>query len=171
MPHPLVRQLRFTRSEFARALKGVRDEEAERRVHDLNSLAWTVGHLAWQEQKYFLHYAQGSMPFPEVDRAFRPGAPASTPRLTEMLSIWTSITAGADPWLDTLGTVTMAAPYVKRDGTPGGRIIGDLVQRVIYHYWYHLGQNLAVRKLLGHAPLPQFVGNLDGKASYVPESA
>ena len=31
MPHPLVLQLRFTRSEFKRALEGVTDAEARKR--------------------------------------------------------------------------------------------------------------------------------------------
>lgn len=170
MAHPMVRQLRFTRSEFARALRGVDADEAERRVQGLNSLAWSVGHLAWQEQKYFLHYGQRiTMPYPDIDTTFRFGAPASTPRLAEVRAAWEDITRRADPWLDTLDVIAMAAPYTKRDGTPGGRVVGDLVQRVIYHYWFHMGQNVLVRKLLGHDPLPVFVGDLDGRASYVAE--
>jgi hypothetical protein len=170
MPHPMVLQLRFTRSEFARALSGVNAEDAERRVHDLNSLAWSVGHLAWQEQKYFLYETQGLMPFPEVDR-FRSGAPASTPQLDETMLAWSAITAAADPWLDTLTVAAMGAPYLKPDGSSGGRVVADLMQRTIYHYWFHLGQNIAVRKLLGHGPLPVFVGNIDAQASYVAETA
>jgi hypothetical protein len=169
MPHPMVLQLRFTRSEFARALSGVNAEDAERRVHDLNSLAWSFGHLAWQEQKYFLHDTQGLMPFPEVDR-FRSGAPASTPHLEETLAAWSTITAATDPWLDTLTVAAMGRPFVKPDGSSGGRVLADLMQRTIYHYWFHLGQNIAVRKLLGHSPLPVFVGNIDGQASYRAET-
>jgi hypothetical protein len=169
MPHPMVLQLRFTRSEFTRALSGVSAEDAERRVNDLNSLAWSVGHLAWQEQRYFLHEAQGWMVVPEVDR-FRSGAPASTPHLDETVAAWSAITAAADPWLDTLTMATIGAPYVKPDGSSGGRIVADLMQRTIYHYWFHLGQNIAVRKLLGHSPLPVFVGNIDAQAPYVAET-
>jgi len=54
MTHPLVNQLRFTRSEFRRALKGLSDEEARRRYLPMNCISWNIGHLAWQEQKYFL---------------------------------------------------------------------------------------------------------------------
>jgi len=46
---------------------------------------------------------------------------------------------------------------------------GNLVQRVIYHYWYHTGEVMAIRQLLGHRRLPQFVGVLDEKAPYMPE--
>jgi uncharacterized damage-inducible protein DinB len=170
MVHPLVRQLRFTRAEFRRGLRTVDSDAAQQRVAPLNSLAWSIGHLAWQEQKYFLHHGQGVMPYPAIDRAFRSGAPASTPPLDEMWQAWTAITSQADPWLDTLTSDRLARPYTRRDGRPGGRILGSLLQRVVYHYWYHLGENMAIRKLLGHAPVPQFVGNLDERAPYLPEA-
>jgi hypothetical protein len=54
MPHPLVTQLRFTRSEWIRGLKAVTAEEAARRFGPINPIAWMIGHLAWQEQLYWL---------------------------------------------------------------------------------------------------------------------
>jgi uncharacterized damage-inducible protein DinB len=170
MPHPLVTQLRFTRREFKRGLRDVDATHALERVGPLNTLGWSVGHLAWQEQKYFLHYGQGQMPFPEIDTAFRSGSPASSPPLDATLAAWSAITKLADPWLDTLTSEDLRRPYVRRDGRPGGRIVGALLQRVIYHYWYHLGENMALRKLLGHTGLPQFVGNIDDQAPYTPEA-
>lgn len=172
MQHPLVSQLRFTRREFKRCLKGVPDGDALKRVGGprlLNSLGWSVGHLAWQEQKYFLYWGTGRMPFPDIDKTFRSGAPATTPDLAAMLVRWGEITALADPWLDTLSSADLAGPYTKGGATQGGRRVGDLLQRVIYHYWLHLGENLAVRKLLGHEGLGQFVGNIDAEAPYTPE--
>jgi hypothetical protein len=47
MPHPLVTQLRFTRSEFRRAIDGVTAEEAARRFGPINPIAWITGHLSW----------------------------------------------------------------------------------------------------------------------------
>jgi hypothetical protein len=38
-----------------------------------------------------------------------------------------------------------------------------------YHYWYHLGEALAVRQMLGHRDLPDFVGDIDSQAPYRPE--
>jgi DinB superfamily len=64
--HPLVLQLRFTRSEFKRALTGLTEGEASRRFLPMNCISWNVGHLAWQEQRYFLYFGQGLMPYPEV---------------------------------------------------------------------------------------------------------
>ena len=81
MSHPLVQQLRFTRSEFKRGLKGLTDEEARRRFLPLNCISWNVGHLAWQEQRYFLFFAQGQMLLQQVNDQFAYGAPASTPPL------------------------------------------------------------------------------------------
>lgn len=170
MAHPMVLQLRFTRNEFKRGLRNVSEADGTERVGRLNALGWSVGHLAWQEQKYFIHYGQGvSMPHPEIARLFRSGAPASSPPLKEMLSVWTEITKHADPWLDTLTTSDLEGPYTKGGTTSGGRLIGNLMQRVIYHYWYHLGENMAARKLMGHTELGQFVGNIDEQAPYTPE--
>ena len=77
--HPLVLQLKFTRTEFKRAIKGLSQEDAGKRLLPMNCISWNVGHLAWQEQRYFLYYGQGLMPYPEVQDAYAYGAPASTP--------------------------------------------------------------------------------------------
>ena len=79
MTHPLVDQLRFARSELRRGLEGVTDEESQRRFLPMNCISWNVGHLAWQEQRYWLLYAQERMLLPQIDQQFRYGAPASTP--------------------------------------------------------------------------------------------
>ena len=54
MIHPLVSQLRFTRSEFMRAVKGIKNADARKRLLPMNCISWNIGHLAWQEQGYFL---------------------------------------------------------------------------------------------------------------------
>ncbi|MBP6017026.1 MAG: DinB family protein [Candidatus Promineofilum sp.] len=169
MTHPLVGQLRFTRGEFIRAVKGVSDEDGRKRFLPMNCLAWNVGHLAWQEQRYFLAYGSAQrLLLPEIDREFTYGAPGSTPALKAMLAAWKTITAAADPWLETL-TTEMLTQNVISNGQPLARTYGNLLQRVIYHYWYHTGENMAVRQLLGHERLPVFVGNIDDKAPYRPE--
>lgn len=170
-PHPLVRQLRFARAEFCRSLKNLTPDEARARPGGLNAISWSVGHMAWQEQKYFLKWGQDLMPYPDVDKTFRTGAPGTTPELADVLPIWTDVTTRADPWLDTLRTGDLLAPYDRGGRGSGGRLVGNLIQRVTYHYWFHIGMNQAVRKLLGHEKLPQFVGNIDDEAPYVPESA
>ena len=168
MTHPLVLQLRFTRAEFKRGLAGLTDDEARKRFMPTNCISWNIGHLAWQEQRYFLFYGQGQLPFPEVNERFAFRAPASTPALDEVWSAWDAITQAADPWLDTL-TSEKLQEHVVRDGKPSRYIWGSLMQRMIYHYWYHTGENLAIRQNLGHTDLPEFVGDIDRDAPYQPE--
>ena len=167
-PHPLVVQLRFTRSEFLRAIKHVDEADAQRRLLPMNCISWNVGHLAWQEQRYFLTTGQGKTPYPDIEERFASGGPASQPSLAEVLAAWRAITAAADPWLDTI-TTAMLQEHPVRQGKPLARIHGNLLQRVIYHYWYHTGENMAIRQQLGHRRMPQFVGAIDDEAPYRPE--
>src|SRR6184192_221722 len=104
MAHPVVEQLRFTRSEWLRGLNGVSGEDASRHCGQMNSIGWIVGHLTWQEQRYLLHRPQGIMLRPEIQREFAYGAPMSTPALADMLGAWHQITVAADPFLVTLTT-------------------------------------------------------------------
>ena len=84
MVHPLVEQLRFARSEFRRGLEGVSEPDAMRRFLPMNCISWNVGHLAWQEQRYWLERAQGRMLMPDINTTFAFGADASTPLLSDM---------------------------------------------------------------------------------------
>ena len=84
MVHPLVDQLRFARSEWVRALEGVSDEDARRRLIPMNSISWIVGHLAWQENRYWLQLAQGQDVAPHLNALVGYGKPATTPPLDEM---------------------------------------------------------------------------------------
>jgi len=163
--HPLVQQLRFTRSEFRRALEGLNEADACNRFIPMNCISWNVGHLAWHEQKYFLVYGQSQILIPQVNEQFAYGAPASTPVLKNMWVAWDTITQAADAWLDTLTTEKLQQ-HVVREGKPSPYLWGSAVQRVIYHYWYHTGENLAIRQMLGHINLPEFVGDIDGEAPY-----
>lgn len=135
----------------------------------MNCIGWNVGHLAWQEQQYFLNLAQRQMPRRDIDRDFASGGPASTPALSDVLAAWEAITTAADHWLDAVTSDTLLQHFTRADGQPGKRMYGSLLHRVIYHYWFHLGENLAIRQLLGHERLPQFVGDIDEKAPYVAE--
>jgi uncharacterized damage-inducible protein DinB len=167
MPHPLVLQLRFARSEFKRALDGISDADARRRLSPMNSLSWSVGHLAWQEQRNWLSRAQNRLPRPDLNEAFASGGPASTPALDDAWAAWNEITQASDPWLDTLSTEDLEAQrrFVV-DGRQVQLTFGTAILRVIYHYWYHTGENMAIRQQLGHAQLPDFVGNIDAEAPY-----
>ncbi len=168
MTHPLVDQLRFARSEFLRALEGLSEQDAVRRVLPANCISWNIGHLAWQEQRYWLHRAQGETILPELNERFAYGAPASTPSLAEARSAWEQVTSAVDPWLDTLTTEKLRESVVI-GGRPSEYIWGSLLLRTIYHYWYHTGENMGIRQALGHTGLHDFVGDIDAEAPYRPE--
>ncbi len=177
MPHPLVEQLRFSRSEFKRALEGLSDEDAVKRVLPANCVSWNIGHLAWQEQRYWLirggvsSRSTSYFPVPEgrtlredVNKQFAYGAEASTPALAEAWAAWREITRASDPFLDTLTTKVLQSNAVEsKEFTTSW---GNLLQRMIYHYWYHTGENIGIRQALGHTGLQDFVGDIDNEAPY-----
>src|SRR5262249_61375167 len=117
MTHVRVAQLRFARSEFKRALEGLTDEDARKRLMPMNCISWIIGHLAWQEQRYWLSFGQDKLPLQHIQDQFRYGAPASTPPLDEMWEAWRTITEAADPWLDTVTTEKLQEQVVI-DGKP-----------------------------------------------------
>src|SRR5258706_11481752 len=115
----------------------------------MNCISWNIGHLAWQEQRYWFTRMRGETPYPMLNEQFAFGAPASTPALDEMWTLWTSITTAADPFLDTLTTEQLQAPLVI-DSKQMDFGAGSMMLRMTYHYWYHTGENLAIRQMLGH---------------------
>ena len=90
MPHPLIVQLGFTRSEFKRALEGISNADAHRRFLPMNCISWNIGHLAWQEQRYWLTRLQGKTPLPHINELVGYGQPACTPPLAEMWEAWST---------------------------------------------------------------------------------
>ncbi|MEE8415817.1 MAG: DUF664 domain-containing protein [Desulfobacterales bacterium] len=168
MIHPLVTQLRFVRSEFARCLKGVSAEDARRRLLPMNCISWIVGHLAYQENLYWVVRTQGRDLAPDLEHQVGWGQPASTPPLDEMWETWHTVTDAADTYLDTLTTERLQT-HQKWEGAPLDESIGTKLLRNIYHYWFHTGEAHAIRQLLGHTDLSEFVGDIS-RAAYCPEA-
>jgi uncharacterized damage-inducible protein DinB len=168
MIHPMVKQLRFTRSEWQRALAGLSNEDARRRLMPMNSISWMVGHLAWQEQRYWLQFAQGLELVPELNNLVASGKPPTRPTLQEMWDAWQTVTDASNAYLDSL-TVEKLQTYLDWKGRPVRESVGTLLQRVTYHYWYHTGEALAARQMMGHENLPEFVGAIGREAPYTPE--
>ena len=165
MPLPIVEQLRFTRAEWLRGLRGVPEADGVKRVLPMNSISWIVGHLAWHEQRYWLTRLADTTPVPVLNEIVASGGPATTPPLGDMLKAWRKITKASDPHLDGL---TPADLLRSLPGSPR-RLIGNAMRRVTYHYWFHIGEILAIRQMLDHPNRPEFVGDIDGRASYRPE--
>lgn len=168
MTHPLVDQLRFTRSEWLRGLEGVTEADASHHHGQMNSIGWIVGHLAWQEQRYLLHRPQGIMLRQDIQDRFAYMAPMSTPALKDMLDAWRTITKAADPFLDAL-TGPALLDDLPVEGKPSGQTQGSGIGRLTYHYWFHIGEIMAIRQMLGQKRLPQYVGALEQKAPYRPD--
>lgn len=165
MTHPLVDQFHFARAEFARGLEGVSPEDAVRRMMPMNCLSWIVGHLALQESSYWVLLAQGRKLHPELRELVGTGRPASTPPLADMWAAWREITTAADEYLNTV-TSEMLAGFFTWKGEPYGESAGTLLYRNLYHYWFHTGEASGIRQALGHTNLPDFVGDIGGKAPY-----
>jgi hypothetical protein len=167
MTHPLVNQLIFTRSEWLRGLKGLTEEEGSRHFGQMNCISWIVGHLAWHEQKYWLERAQNIILSPQLNIDFAFGAPMSTPSLKETLALWKKIARETISYLDSLDAAMLSAELLK-NGKPVGQLLGSAMYRMIYHYWYHIGEIQAIRQLLGHQDLPVYVGSIEKQAPYRP---
>lgn len=164
MTHPLVEQLRFTRSEFQRGLAGVSEEDGLIRLLPSNSIGWTVAHMATQERYFWLLWPQGIVDIgSELDDWQGP----VTPPLSEAWTVWRAVTEASDAWLDGL-TEDAMAEFVIVNGAPYRESIGTMLLRAIYHYWFHTGESAAIRQQLGHTDLPQFVGDLGTDAPYRP---
>jgi hypothetical protein len=165
MTHPLIDQFRFTRSEWLRGLEGVSEEDGSRHFGQMNCISWTVGHLAWHEQRYWLQRPQNQILFPRLITEFAVGAPMSTPSFKEMLELWYTVTKAGDPFLDSLTTEKLLTD-LPLEGQPSGQSIGSALRRITYHYWYHIGESQAMRQLIGQSDLPQYVGDIEGEAPY-----
>ena len=168
MPHPLVDQLDFTRSEWLRGLEAISDEDGARPLGPMNCVSWTVGHLAWQEQRYFLERAQGKLAFAELNTTYAYGAPMSTPILSDTLRTWREVIQTSRAYLDSLTTESLQQD-LPLEGKLVGQSIGSAMRRMTYHYWYHIGEIQAIRQMLGHTGLPEYVGDIESLAPYRPE--
>ena len=159
MTHPLVTQLRFARREFYRCIEGISAEDAMRRLEPLNALSWTVGHLANHEHYLWVRLAQGQDNAPELHKLAGYGSPPSAPPWDEMLTLWGQISAAADRYLGTL-TEENIGQHLSWQGKPRPESIGKSLLRNTYHIWFHLGEAHAIRQMLGHSNLPDFVGDM-----------
>jgi len=147
----------------------------------MNCVSWMVGHLAAQEQDYFVFFPQGKIPHPQLNISHGFGQPAVTPPLADMWQVWEDITKAADTFLDTVTTDqldihleqrtraaddALFAYYVTnkkilaQESVRSGENIGTRILRTTYHYFFHTGEAHAVRQQLGHPDLPYFVGDM-----------
>lgn len=154
----IINQLCFARSEFRKGFSGVSDEDGYKRLGPINSIGWIVGHLAWHEQYYWLQRAQNTIPIPELNDIVGFNKPASQPPLSDMVDAWEKVASACDPYLHSLYSQNLEEHmFVREKELPFN--IGTMISRVIYHYWYHNGEIQAIRQMLGHTNLPDFVSD------------
>jgi hypothetical protein len=168
MTHALIDQYRFTRSEWLRGLADLTEANGARHFGPMNCISWTVGHLAWHEQRTWLERARGILLYPELNQLFAYRAPMSTPSFNEMLAIWHAVTLASDDFLDSLTTATLQEQLLHK-GKPVDQSLGSAMHRITYHYWYHIGEIQAIRQMLGHTALPEYVGDIEKQAPYRPQ--
>ena len=164
MAHPRVDQLRFARIEWLRGLEGLSEADASVRLGPMNSISWMLGHMAWHERQVWFRRLRGLKVEPGLD-AFATGQPASVPSLAVVQAAWDRIVAGADPFLDSLETADLEGLPV-HDPRANPPIVGSQIQYVTYHYWSHIGEVSAVRQVLGHTGLAEYVGDFPPEAEY-----
>jgi uncharacterized damage-inducible protein DinB len=164
MAHPRVEQVRFARAEWLRGLEGLSEADAAIRLEPMNSISWMVGHMAWHERLCWMRRARGLKVEPELD-ALATGRPASIPSYAAMQAAWERIVVDADRFLEGLTTEDLERPLA-HDPRPEAPPAGSQLQYVTYHYWAHIGEVSAVRQLLGHTGLAEYVGDFTPEAHY-----
>ena len=156
MAHPLVTQLEFTRQEFARVLDGVSDDDGERVLPPFNSLSFIVAHMAFHEHTMFVLLGQGMDLNLDIQVAHS-GADASVPPWNDAWVQWRQVTEQADGYLAQLAAADLHI-RLRHGDREVPEVLGHTMLRVIYHYWFHLGEAHAIRQALGHKDIPEFVG-------------
>ncbi len=146
-----------------RCLEPISEEDALVRINSMNCLSWTIGHLANQEHRYWVETAQGKTIYTDLNDRVGYGKPASTPPLAEMWEVWRTVTAQADKYLDTVTTDVLETHFLYK-GKEYPESVGTLMLRNTYHYWMHTGEARTIREMLGHADLPEYVGDISQAA-------
>ena len=164
MAHLLVEQFRFAKQEWLRGHEKIPADDALKRLGQANSIGWMVGHLAEFDQKVWVERVIGE-PVTKATKKFGFRRAASTPDLAEVMAAWHAIQEKADGVLDGLTDADLAeSPMLW--GKPSGEPVAMWLLRMTWHYWYHLGEMQAVRQVLGHENLPDFVGNIPQAAQW-----
>lgn len=164
MAHLLVEQFRFAKQEWLRGHKNIPAEDALKRLGHANSIGWAVGHLAEFDQLVWVERVLGE-PVTKATKKFGFRRAASTPDLAETMDAWHAIQEKADEVLDSLTDADLAeSPTLW--GKPSGEPVSMWLLRMMWHYWYHLGEMQAVRQMLGHEALPQYVGSIPPEARW-----
>jgi len=146
----------FAVSEFERGLAGIFEEESQRKFEkadgsEMNSAAWTVGHLAahWEIAAALAAGTEFSTEL--YARHFGPTADPASPPLHEVLDRFRRWSSDLDEWIPLDDESMLRA-------TPLPDNVSQVIMKLILHTWFHIGEINAVRQLLGH-PEIEFLGD------------
>ncbi len=157
MSHHLIRYSQHVRREFKRVLEGMSEADCNKRVANLNSIAWMTAHLMNQEYTYW-HKSQANE-IAEVT-AFNETLKVHPADFKEAFVLWERVTDESNDWLERLSEDDLRTHLTGRKSFEVENI-GSLLTRVIGHYYFHIGQISAVRKMLDY-DVPGFVGSQEG---------
>lgn len=161
MTHHLVRKVKHVRQELRRAIEGLSVADMEKRVAGINSVVWIIGHLAWHEQLYWLE--RRGLPLVSAqlaDYGFGRTVPEHMDTFETLFAQWQKVTESSNDWLESLNTEDLRG-HLKGENRSESENIGSKLMRVIGHYYLHIGQITAIRKILGYN-VPPFVGSQEG---------
>ena len=165
MAHLLVEQFRFAKQEWLRGHENIPADDALKRLGNANSIGWMIGHLAEFDQRVWVERVFGK-PVTKATKKFGFRRPATTPELAEVFDQWHAIQQKADEALESL-TDDDLTEYPEIWGNDrSGEPVAMWLLRMTWHYWYHLGEMQAVRQMLGHENLPQYVGTIPAEARW-----
>lgn len=166
-PLPPVRLLLETRKELWRVLEGLTSTAAETRLEQkgvrLNSIAWIVGHCALQQLYFFSEMATGQRVLSERWERSASGKEDAPVAYHEARALLKATCEETEGFLRALRPQQLSR--IPRDAAGKSFLAGEnwaeLLQRAVVHTWLHIGQNIAIRRLLGHT-LEAFPGLLEG---------
>lgn len=164
----LTDMTRFALSEFERGLEGLTDEEARLRMEkadgtQMNSISWTVGHLAWHWCRV-RRIVTGDA-YPEALNQFANGSTDPTPPSLEDAHRFLALAIDSASWVADADGDLLAR---KNPKNPASESVGTALMRVTLHTWFHAGEVNAIRQMLGH-PEVMFVGQMLGNLEWQPE--
>ena len=163
MSHFLVEQYRFAIQEWLRGHQNLPADDALKRLEHANSIGWAVGHLAEFDQKVWVERVFGE-PVTKTTKKFGFRRPASTPELAKIMPLWEAIQTKTSEAMEPLTDADMR----EFPGVFGWtkQPVSMVLLRMGWHYWYHLGEMQAIRQMLGHEDLPQYVGSIPAEAQW-----
>jgi hypothetical protein len=131
----------------------------------MNCRRWTVGYLAWREQRQGMEAGQGRDFLADLEGAYTWGVPLRMPPGRDVGPV---AGGGMSCRRIPLGRLTTQALQERpmRDGKATGRSTGSALRRSTHLDGFQIGETQVIRRMLGPIHLPEYVGELEPRAPY-----